>query len=878
MADPKKAHTGWHVTFTVMAALAPVLGILTAGVTLAAFSPSQVPFFSDRMADMVEAEFLLAVIVSLSALLFWTLLAWLVSLSPHQTRRPRKSLCLLGTGVGCLGGTAAWLGMNAIGFEGTTEPGAAFIAGLIITTPLILLPDFLCALVARSFASVAARSKKWGMAAFFLRLLKRFAPNDKDLPRQLGLADFHRGAYADALSRLLPYFQENPEDLPPRMLAALHESATQLEQTDLIIQSGERLLREMEDAPATSPVIMRIRERLRDIYLKREQWADAKRMFEPIIDKSNPSDLEILGEILLNLNDLDSVKQLLPDLELTEAPPRFRTEKVYNSVMANLSEESLSIGVMYADYMLRQKRQNEETTILENILEVKPSETEVRERLIQIYRQTVLAEKLIEHLSYMIDQEGSSNELRVELVDLLMSSGQFKEADEQAAEAIEQTQDDYRFYYARASCALRAKEFEAARQFCDEAEQALGEEPSNEAAEAIKSLRRKIDRATEKSELAELEEFCRDNPDDMQKNLEFIGRLLKAKKVEKATMELEALISKNPNAKNEVEKYLDDAAGDENPPYMLLHYLADLKISLGKLDRAHELYGQMAQIAMEPEVTLKDGAERILEKDDKHILSLLRIYELNREDKSWPQADEYLSRALDAGHKLETLEERMAAFETFVGHGNRERGLPLGKMLIEEESFNYKWFLLQAKLLARHDEFEEALAMLARAKELEPGNNVIFKTLDDVRRKQRERRIIDLRELIDKEPENADALAELGDLLVHFERFEEALRMFQRASQATEDDDQRRLTHTKLAGVMLNRRMYDTSLETLREVPLSLMENKAALQDRKRIFYEVAEEFESNNRLEDALELYKQVFKVDAGFRRVMEKMEKLSV
>ena len=59
------------------------------------------------------------------------------------------------------------------------------------------------------------------------------------------------------------------------------------------------------------------------------------------------------------------------------------------------------------------------------------------------------------------------------------------------------------------------------------------------------------------------------------------------------------------------------------------------------------------------------------------------------------------------------------------------------------------------------------------------------------------------------------------------------------------------------------------------EVNLTL-DNKKDLRDVVSVVYDLAGEFEKEKLRKNALKYYKDVFRLDAGFRNVVEKIEKL--
>jgi len=864
-----------NILFVFMAIAAPLLGLVAAGLLVSFIVPAyDLPYISPIAKQMSDSDLLLAAAGAPALVVVWFFAAWLLSLDSRRQRRPVIWLLVLGLGPGAVLGGLVWMAALEYGFNKAGELTAFATLTLLLTAPLALVPDALGALGCRMMAGIAQGTKNWKQEAFFTKAWRLFSPSNPTLRRRAALADFRGGHHARALDGLKAEHEAGARDAT--LLAALNACAKTCELVDLEILTGEQLLEAPSDKWPTEVLESdTLRRRLTDLYSQRHQWLDALRVFRPTADRTNSPDLEQIGKLLFEAGLWDELMSLLPALEAVDTPPRMRLEGLCHRVVGRLRRENREIARYFAGYLQRQKRSSEESDVLERMLDQDPQDQPARQRIIDIYRQTILTEKLIGHLRHFCDQPGATAELQVELAELLLSSNQLAEAAERARQGAAQSPDDFRFPYIQANTALRRDAHAEARELAAMATELASRADNTKGLEALRALDRKINQAAARYEVGELEAWCGQHPGDAEKRLRLVDMLLASKRVEKAISELDELLKANPAAAPEVMAALERIAHMEAPPYMAVGYLADLYIAANNMDRAHELYDRMANLAIEREPILEEGARRILEKQPTHVPSLLRLSTILRGRKQWRPAGELLRQALATGWQPDGMENKVEALETLVSAGDLTFGLPLAQELHEAEGFNPRWLVMMAQLHLANDQVDEALKALARAKELDPGNNLVFRMLEETRRKQREGRVSKLRAHLENSPEDGEALEELGDHLDSFGKYEEALRSFQRASQCTKSDDQRRLRCTKLASTMMRRRMFDTALETMREVPLSLMEERAALGERKRIFYEVAEEFESNNRLGDALELYKQVFKVDAGFRHVMEKIER---
>ncbi|MFW6303943.1 MAG: hypothetical protein ACOC2L_04910, partial [Candidatus Sumerlaeota bacterium] len=95
--------------------------------------------------------------------------------------------------------------------------------------------------------------------------------------------------------------------------------------------------------------------------------------------------------------------------------------------------------------------------------------------------------------------------------------------------------------------------------------------------------------------------------------------------------------------------------------------------------------------------------------------------------------------------------------------------------------------------------------------------------------------------------------------------------------KAAQDKSLKNLALTKVAHSMAMIGMIDLAEETLEDATL-LMDNEKHADEAKGLVYTIAHMLEEDEQYQRALKLYKEIFRVDAGFRDVVEKMEKLNV
>jgi tetratricopeptide (TPR) repeat protein len=515
---------------------------------------------------------------------------------------------------------------------------------------------------------------------------------------------------------------------------------------------------------------------------------------------------------------------------------------------------------------------DERTRVLEIILEIDPDDADTRNHLIDTYRKEGVELRLVEHLMELRVRGDDRDDLAAEVIELLAKVRRLEEAAELAEACEARWGDQFRFSYLRAGIAFSRGNLDEA----DAVARRAGGIASVEEGEKVRPLLRKIQSALDDRELSLLEQRVKDEPGEPAPRLDFLRRLVRKGRLERAVVEADEFLRGIPAARDVLKAELREMIGGDGKPYLMAEFLAEQLLADGEWDAVHDLYGAMAKSSFSPAATLRTGAERILGLDADHRPSHLRLYEVSLEAGDPVTATSHVRRYLELGGELD-FDQRAGLFAAYCEMEDLPHGEPLGLALIEEQPYAVGRICALAQLYIANQSFPEALTWLSRAKRVEPGNSAIYHLIDIARKKQRERRSLELRESIDKNPDDAVQLNELADLLVEFKRYDDALRYYQRAAQATDDDTQRLVCMTRLAWCMTKRGMFDTAIETLSEVPMKVTEDRKGLSDRKRLIYEIAEILENNNHFEDAVRLYKGVFKVDAGFRHVMEKVTRLA-
>jgi tetratricopeptide (TPR) repeat protein len=282
----------------------------------------------------------------------------------------------------------------------------------------------------------------------------------------------------------------------------------------------------------------------------------------------------------------------------------------------------------------------------------------------------------------------------------------------------------------------------------------------------------------------------------------------------------------------------------------------------------------MAEQSLHPDEILSDGCRQILRVQPSHLPSLKSHSALLIKSGHHREAARVMSKILDLSPSARTDLLPML-FDVYYQMGDADRAIPYGEELLKSDSQNLNLYLRLRELFDKRDDHRGAIQILQRALSVAPDNRQIKEMLDESKRRLKESRLEQLLAQLENAPEDPSLLHQVADLYVEFGRLNDAITAFQRAAQHAEGN-LRNLAQIKLAHCLANKQMFDLADETLRELQLS-EKDPEHLPDIKHYLYQLAGLFEVDEQYARALSIYKKVFKLDAGYEDIVNKIEMLS-
>jgi len=787
------------------------------------------------------------------------LLAYASSLRSRKPKRPVVGLYLLGFGFFWM--VLAYVA-TSIGSEEffTTIPVALSVIGLVVLSGLVRVVEMGIGKLCAALGDTLLKKEKWEAAATMLGFAGRLLPASRTVARAEGLALYEMGEAEQALEILLDAYRKGDRD--PRLVKTLADSAFHL---------PEELASEvMAEALRLDPNNAKMGRKLVELYLRHNRPADAVPILEKFHDPNDLEDICLLGRLNAEQGNIERSLQLARRAVDLEGPP-YRRSLAELQMLEMQAPENPHVLKALAELNERIGNLEEAASWYLSLLEVKDDDSESRRKLIHLYRGLGRLDQSLPHYRMLLRQEPESPEIALEYGQLLEDREDFDKALKVFQDFATRYPSDYRFSYHCAVCLFGLGYLAEATEAL---ERARASAPESERAK-LQSLASRIHSARVEKELGSLKEMATRPDADTDLRLNYIERLLEYDQAEQATRELDLLLDQRPEEKKRIVKFIEGFIEKGEKPFVLLNLLADLYLKEGEYDRCHELYLEMARQSLHPDEILAEGCRQILRRRPDHLPSLKSHSELLIKGGHYREAGSVMGKILDlAPEERERILPLL--FEVYYQLGDAERAIPYGKELLKrDDAKDLNLFLRLHELMVRRDDHQGAIEILEQALEISPDNRQLREMLAESRERLKESKLESLREQVEREPERADLLRELADLYVEFGRINDAITCYQRAAKHAEGN-LRGLCLIKLAHCVAAKRMFDLADETLRDLNIN-DQDKDHLEEIKRYLYEVGRIFEEDEQFSRALHIYKMLFKIDAGYNDIVEKIEVLS-
>jgi len=855
--------------FTVLTVVNLVISFFGALILWLQFTPkrsiSQFDLFGvkvlgwfEPIENVVEYEFsrpLLSLPLPIIAIILYAI-AYLTSFDPLAPRRPMTRLFILHFSL-------AMVAAALVGSGLALEPG--IVTWIILSAILVGYP--LAALGVERGAGNALSSlshyffkkDRYHAANSVLAISMRLNPGDRGQQRELGISRFDMGDVVGTIDVLGPLATSDCQDEEVlRILEECYRTERQWAQAQEVNHRQLELKPDSED--------LRIRgARILEEMGRRDEAIEILREGLP---SDRPEYLEQLLVLNMRKKDLKAALETVRSMEKSNAHLDSREEQAYRAILEIDPKRREALEGL-GDLLVRQHRVEQGYDLLEQVVRLDPSRHDLRGRLVHYYQTKDLLKMAEPHLAALIDAGRDSVDIALLYGNVLIQREEYDHALMHFQRAVENYPEDYRFAYFLAQIYFKNQAFEDARRWCREAEK-RAKQPKDHT--RLKTLRKRIDQALASRELQVLEERSHREPHNVDLRMQLIETLCEHDLVGKAITESDSFLSLHGETRGRVILLLERCAEQEEQNFRLLDFLADLKIEEKQWDGAYRLAKQMAEKSMNPDEVMAEHCRRILKENPDHVLSLESLATIYLQHENWEKVLEAEERLLQLGAGNDR-QHQDALVQACMALGRPEKALDVARNLVAENPHDLTVRLKLVKLFAAGGDYGKAFEHLNVAQSMDYYNAEVVELMTTLREKRKRRDLQRLLEVIDKEPDNMQAQMQAGDLYSEMNNTKRSIACYQRVIH---DPEMKNRAGVKLARAMIQLRMFDLAEETLDEVELR-SDNADEEQMLKKLCYEVAEAFQQENMQERAAKFFKKIFRVDAAFEDVVDRIETLS-
>jgi tetratricopeptide (TPR) repeat protein len=841
--------------FTVLTGLNMLLGI---GLGAFYFTTWGMPGVEERVDQYVEVgseRFWFLVTAAFGCSLVFFVVTYVVSLDAQRSQRPRRRLYLLGIGLSAqaTGYVAGSLGSTAYAIE-----YLLLSVGILGGGPLVIFGwEFALGRTLYGMGRLFYQFDNMRLSAWLMHKALWFDPGAPAVRRYYGLALARLGRSAEAvvaLRRLLDAGLVDEEIL--RTLGNLYK---QQDDSQSAITCYARLLE-------LHPKERGLMDELTEMYASCGDIDRAIRVLEEHGDMQNLNDLVKLQRLYYQREDAKA-KELCGAIARHEGPPYAQALLCYREMLRRYPRD-VELLEQAAQYCLEVKHLEEAAGYLERIVEEAPAREDIRERLLASYRDQAQYQKMVPHFEFLLQGEKPRAELLSEYGEVLEHDKQYDEVLRWMQRAKDLYPLDYRFPYRLASLYYEMKNYEAAQR---EITAALALVDQSERSK-LTVLHTKINGAILNRELRAIEDQISKDPNNLELRFQLIEKLTANAYVERAATELDNLLYQNPELKEKAMERLSQLIVKYDRTFLLLNYLADLHLKDHNWEKVLDFYRIMANQSLHPIEVLREGCRKILKIHPDYLPAIKTLGQLMKESGDVRGMVEHYGQVieLDPAQKRDVAQDM---FDAYYSLKDYEKAGEFGPEAIEADPYRLENYKNLARTYEHLKRYRDALLVLDRAKRIDTQDRELYALMKKMDRQLKEEQLLELRDLLDRDPGNTEYHYELAGLYSSFGRYNEAILHYQKAGQ------QRLLANickAKLAWCLAKKGMTDLAEESLAEVKVTEgdPEELAAI---KNIMYEIGFLFEEARLPSKALRMYKQVFRIDAGFRDVVERIERLS-
>ncbi|MEO8376971.1 MAG: tetratricopeptide repeat protein [Candidatus Sumerlaeota bacterium] len=817
--------------------------------------------------DQILSEIQIHTVLSLVVVGVW-LVGYLISFDSKRAARPFLLICVSGF---LAGGTAGFVAREAMGaYEVLQNPLPAYdliFAGLVVGMGAVL-PTIAMLFEAANrtlWSSLATRfdeKQQAGLALTATRLSLLFKPGQTAMLRSVALAGFRKGNRAEAVQTILNLYKAGRRD--PEILEALCKYSS--EQHDS--RNYLRFLRELHE---TLPNDDEIRETLIEELIAQNMMEEALALVEKAGVRRNEEGLVRYANLLLAKNDLPRAVETAQELGQIEGIPFRQSQKLLREVLSRTAEYVPAINLLAAQaerMALREQR----VRWLEKSLEADPKQLGIRAQLISIYREMGQSVRLEDLLHQQHREAQNDNDTLFELIQVMYQNEKVDEAKARLAQLIARADAPVKALMLDAQIKFEEQQYEPARASL---QAGLDKNPGEEEHKRLQTLMTKIDKAVLTAEVAAIVEEAHANPDNSEMQLSALRRLTEGGHLDKVLALIDQFLTRHPGQRANVIDILQAYALRTDVPFNLLNLLADLLAASNRYDEALGVVQLMSERAIDKVNAMREGAQKILRKSPHH-LNTLRVlgdtYQVH--GRHTEMIHSYSLYLAQGGEETEQVDRSLA--KAYISLGDYENARRFASQLLAVNPKDVPLLKLMIPLAVDTDHPEEAADYLKLFEMADARDPEMRKIKTKVDLAMGQRRFAFLQREQEAGKGGPEVLEQLGDIAMSLSNYNDAITYFQRASRERDKADLQRRCTAKLALAYMKKRLDDLCTDTLRDITITLDDDPKELDIIMSILYDIGVMMQEAKMYEKSEKVFKQICKIDAGYRDVLTKVEGL--
>lgn len=799
-------------------------------------------------------------IIWLAVLILLTIGTYVGSFLTPRTKRPRVRVTLMMVAWSLvLGGW--WYGAN----RGTPED----ILEWAVLVVCVIAPPTLLLVIESATGSTLIKSGRrrfkredYEGAVTLLKAGHIFRPDNKRLVKQIGECYFHLHRWGPAEEWLREVRRITPSD---------HEVVWPLAEMALRRKEWNEAIPLISEHLDLHPRDERAWLQLCDAYLAINKIAKAVEAYEHIEHGESIERQARLVELYLRQGDRLRALKAAQRIRAMEPAPHEHFVKFVERILDADPTMMVALEAM-AQHAEELGRPADLHHWREQILSLRPADTKLRRQIMEYHRKKNEVHRVEKHLQVLLEGENPDKEDLLEMIDLVMNRRSWDDLGKWLDLAREHFPEAWEFILIDAQLALEHGEHERCFKLCH---MARARTTNPEGLRRVENMMTRLERDQSASRLQALREAISKSDNPVPLRWELVEKLIVLGSIDTIAAELDEILRSDPDQAPRVDAMLEDLLQKNPFNYALLHLHRDLQLKRGDYDGVFETSKHMAKKSMTPEETLREAAEMILQTCPDHVLSLrwLSDHSLKSGDperavdlsRRWLAADPEAHRSPDNLQRL---------FDALCRNHDLEGAIEVSKVLAEAQHRTYDNLRALAALYQHHGQLVEAQVCLRQALEIDDSDPAVHRAIRQLDEQMQMDRIQEVEDLIAQGRGTPALHREVGDLLYEMGRHTEAIKHLQRAA---DDPAQANICKAKIAHALGLRGLLDLAHETIEEVVLESADARE-LDMLKAIHYDLAVMFLEDKKRDRARDIFKAIFRVDAGFRDVVERLERMKV